>query len=60
MPMSALIYLMIFNTRTSHKPTYHLFPVLIDLCSGAGIHLEKGYGDVRPLRPPFHALSAVP
>ena len=21
-----------------------------------GTHLEKGYGDVRPLRPPFHAL----
>ena len=25
-----------------------------------GTHLEKGYGDVQPLRPPFHALSAVP
>ena len=25
-----------------------------------GTHLEKGYGDVRPLRPPFHAVSAVP
>ena len=25
-----------------------------------GTHFEKGYGDVRPLRPPFHALSAVP
>ena len=23
-------------------------------------HLKKGYGDVRPLRPPFHALSEVP
>ena len=23
-------------------------------------HLENGYGDVRPVRPPFHALSAVP
>ena len=23
-------------------------------------HLEKRYGDVRPLRPPFHALSAIP
>ena len=27
---------------------------------GGGTHLEKGYGDVQPLRPPFHALSAVP
>ena len=25
-----------------------------------GTHLKKGYGDVRPLRPPFHALSSVP
>ena len=25
-----------------------------------GTHLENGYGGVRPLRPPFHALSAVP
>ena len=25
-----------------------------------GTHLENGYGDVRPLRPPFHALSGVP
>ena len=28
--------------------------------SGTLPYLEKGYGDVRPLRPPFHALSAVP
>ena len=28
-------------------------------CNPEGTHLEKGYGDVRPLRPPFHALSAV-
>ena len=27
---------------------------------GGGTHLEKAYGDVRPLEPPFHALSAVP
>ena len=27
---------------------------------GGGTHLKKGYGDVRPWRPPFHALSAVP
>ena len=28
---------------------------------GGGTHLEKGYGDVRPLRPsPFHTLSTVP
>ena len=25
-----------------------------------GTHLKKGCGDVRPLRPPFHAVSAVP
>ena len=25
-----------------------------------GTRLEKSYGDVRPLRPHFHAFSAVP
>ena len=34
----------------------------IGVCVPGGTHLEKAgsYGDVRPSRPPFHALSAVP
>ena len=31
-----------------------------DNSRGGGTHFEKGYWDVRPLRLPFHALSAVP
>ena len=31
---------------------------IIGFITREGIHLEKGYGDVRPLRPPFHALSS--
>ena len=39
-------------------------PMLVKMVMMSGTrgstHLEKGYGDLQPLRPPFHGLSAVP
>ena len=32
----------------------------LDAFPPGGTYLEKGYRDVRPLRPPCHALLAVP
>ena len=29
------------------------------VCMGGGTDLERGYGDVRPWRPPFHASPVV-
>ena len=52
-----------FSSLLPPFPFFFLsFPILVSEGSlpPRGYHLETGYGDVRPLRHSFHALSAVP
>ena len=44
-------------TRAKTKKKFNHETCVFD--SGGGTDLERGYGDVRPWRPPFHASPAA-